>query len=305
MGNIHADVKPSRDFSGQGDTAATEGNTYNWARSYMQFQKPALANLGLLASSAANYTKTLVVVNACRPIAYFTPSSSFLRTDVSATDSLTRVFFRNYPSESVSATDFYFDYVPSNAVIAHEMNHFVTSEYLGVSTGKNCSTGNHNSLVHEGALGTLLPHLYANDRYSVGYAPSNTDRLWFSSSDVGRVHKGTSGLLTVSSEPCSGDVYHAGRVLGQALWKIAFSRDYDASGTMLNIQGITDVDEMVETAYEAARQAAGGSLSEFAWEFTWYAKNVLGILTNGEVEEWCELFERHELDGEFTSSCQL
>lgn len=263
-----------------------------------------MVQLGLLPASINDYTKTLVIVNPCRSISYFT-SSEFVRTDKSETDSLSRMFLRNYPNEGNSSTDFEFDFIASASVVAHEMNHFVMRDYLNVDFGLDCGAGDENRVFHEGVLGTLMPHRHWHTEYSIGYAPSPQSRLWLSSSAVGQVHVGTTGLMTESGFPCSSaNVYTAGRVLAQALWKLAWSRDYNSSGTLLNIQGITSKNDLVETSYEAAMQADGGSLEDFAWEFTNYADTLIG-LSNADVVDWCQVFKRHQLDDEFTASCTL
>src|SRR5690606_21922822 len=135
-------------------------------------------------------------------------------------------------------TDFAFDFVASASVIAHELNHFVMRRYLNVDSGVDCGAGDENRLFHEGVLGTLLPQRQWQSEYSIGYAPFNQSRLWFSSSSTGRVHVGTNGLMTQSAFPCSGSSYTAGRVLAQALWKLAWSRD--SGGSLINLQGIVN-----------------------------------------------------------------
>ena len=305
-GNIRGTRMPSRDFSVFGTSYATEGHVYYWARNYMQWQRNALSLLGLLPSSVSDYEKATLIVNACRSIAYVdSGDDDMVRTSKSDADASRKIYFRNYPSESDNASDFVFDFVPSGSVIAHEMNHFVMFDYLDFGASKNCGSGDENRNVHEGVLGTLLPQRHWHSRYGVGYNPSPQSRLLWASRESAQVHTNASTLLTRSGQPCSGSDYNAGRVLGQALWKLAWSRDYTDAGGQINIKGITSRDELIATAYFAAMWADNGTIEDFAWAFTAYAYFFLGLLDADDVEDWCNVFDRHEIAGEFGSTCSL
>ena len=298
---------------------------YYWASNYMDWQDEALQRLGVVPPPDERI-RALIVANSCQHALYENQPAKALRTEFNKQgDNNPRIYLPNYSFVSPPLGAGQLGGITADGthgiapvVIAHELNHFVLWRYVGINNNLLCDPdnpllSNENGMIHEGVLGTVLPHLHWHSKYDVGYLPEPSSRLPLSTPAINPagsvfdyfwVHgAGDYGFLTRSSEPCdpddSGSRYRGGRVLGQALWKLFFGTD--SRFTCFNwfcwwvpvlFTPLDNVDDFVEIAYIAAQSAADYSLEAYAYWFTLYAKFWHGI----DDVQWCLTFENHGLD---------
>jgi hypothetical protein len=302
---IRATRKSNRDFSNYfpwgSSEAFAETNTYYWARSFAQWLKPSLDALGVLPSSAANYPRVLMITDACRSGSVHNSSYSVTTDDNKGEGTnVIRLAHRdpagasnhNAACESGGCFD-----NPSN--IHHEMNHFFMKRYYGVGSDLDCGAANQLKFTHEGILGTAVPQAFWHNYYGVGYSPSSTNKLYFSNSNIGRVHTSDSNRMTVGNYLCvnyTGDPYRAGRVAGQALWEFYHGVKVTGSSTTGTWYPSTDTDFNVLVYWAADLQAA--STYKDRYEFANRVMEILDKHSNWSSQgkqDYCEVFQHHEL----------
>lgn len=302
---IRATRRTDRDFRnyfpGGASETFGETNAYYWLRQFAQWLKPSLDAMGVLPASARDYPRVLVVSNNCQ-----TRSSHSASFEISTDDdkgegtNVIRLAHRNPSGSSTHnaacEAGGCFDN-PSN--LHHEMNHFFLRRYYDFGSDLDCDVSNEMRFTHEGTLGTAVPHAFWHRSHGIGYNPSDTDRLYFSNSDVGRVHSSDATRMALGDFQCddsTDDPYAAGRVVGQALWK--FYHGVSVSGSTLSStwRPSTDTDFNSLVYWAAELQAA--STFKDRWE---YANRVMEILdkhsnwSSQGKREYCNIFGRHGL----------
>ncbi len=276
-----------------------ETHSYYWARWYSQWLKPALDALGKLPSNAANFDRVLIVTNACQSGSSHSRNLSMTTVGGKGQGiNVIRLANRSGSSTHNAACEsgHCFDN-PNN--IAHELNHFFLWEYFDVSSDLDCDAGVELQFTHEGALGTVTPHAFWHRFYNVGYEPDSTRKLYFSHSNIGRVHTRESNNMTVFDYKCSDyddDPYRAGRVVGQALWEIYHGHKIEGSSGSGTWYPTTDRGFNVIIHWASELQA--GSTYKDRWELANRVMEIMDKHSNLPSEgksDWCEIFEHHEL----------
>ena len=301
---IRATRRTNRDFdqyypSGSSETFA-ETHTYYWARSFSQWLKPSLDALGVLPNSASNYPRVLIITNACRDGSVHNSSYSVTTDDNKGEGgNVIRLAHRfgssnhNKACESGGCVD-----NPSN--IHHELNHFYLKRYYDVGSDLDCSGANQLKFTHEGILGTAVPHAYWHYYYGVGYDPSSTDKLYFSHTNIGRVHTDDSDRMRLGDYLCvdyTDDPYRAGRVVGQALWEFYHGKKVSGSTISGTWYPSTDKDFNVLVYWAAELQAS--STYKDRYEFANRVMEILDKYSNWSSsgkQDYCDIFDHHSLD---------
>jgi len=190
-------------------------------------------------------------------------------------------------------------------VIHHELNHFVMWRYLGVGSQLDCNAGTELKFLHEGALGRSLPQAYWHSRYGVGYAPVPVTRQYRAGQVSGRPHTSDSNLNKRSDYPCvsGASSYNAGSVVHQAMYKFFHGVAVNGS-TQSSIPRFSTSRDFVLAYYWAADLTSGATLktrSRFARELMWIMNNHSNLSSSGK-QQWCDVWEVHELDGSIPES---
>lgn len=302
---VRATRRSDRDFSnyfpgGASETFA-ETHAYYWARQFSQWLKPSLDSMGVLPDSAGDFPRVLIVTDTCRSGSIH--NSVF---DVTTEDdkgegtNVIRLAHRNPTGNATHNAACEgggcFDN-PSN--LHHEMNHFFLKRYYDFGSDLDCGAGNQLRFTHEGALGTAVPQAFWQRYYGVGYNPSDTNRLYFSDSTIGRVHGDASSRMTVGGFLCvdnTDDAYSAGRVVGQPLWEFYHGVNVSGSGSTSTWRPNTDTDYNVLVYWAADLQAASTYKDRYE-----YANRLMEILdkhsnwSSQAKREYCGIFEHHGL----------
>jgi hypothetical protein len=138
-----------------------------------------------------------------------------------------------------------------------------------------------------------LPHrLWATWYTSISYNPTPDSRLLHANDFGGRVHTDASTLNNRSTFPCSGNVYHGGRVLGQALWKTVWGIDISAAGAQQPIAAIGNAGDFLLVAYFASILANQYSLEMFSYVYA-VGAHWGQFITPAQARRWCQMFEKH------------
>lgn len=309
--------RADRDFSlwSPADASGSfgESNTYFWSRQYMQWQKQALNELGVLPANSADYPKLTIVVNACiDDIGYANGDLDVsIQHDEGEDNSYVRLADLCRSSNSTCSPGEYDDSsnfvtcdgtgCDANAsVIQHEVNHWVLGTVLGVGSKLDCAKSTQLKFVHEGLLGSAAPHAFWNFWYGVGYNPP-TEKLFTGNRVRGQVHANEASRLTVPNYLCvnngSGQgPYEAGRVGGQPMWEFLHGKHVEGSSTTNTYRPKTDTDFLI-LAYQAADLMAASNYQD-RYE---YANRVMQILEASgwpadAKAEYCEIWDHHGLD---------
>jgi hypothetical protein len=295
-----------------------ESHVYFWAREYMQWQKQAMVDLGVLTlGNFNNYTKVLIVENACSGGAGKFSSSFPVSTLDNAGENLGAIILpevcrKGNPNCSLNS------YADSNSgdqytyegsggyhfpgVIDHELNHFSLIQYFGVGNSLDCSIRNERKYFQEGGLGRTLPQMFWHNWYNVGYLPNTTNKLFQSDDASGRVHDETdSGTLNLlSNYACgtdAGNPYSWGGVVAQPLWEIYHGQKI--VGAVRSGMGRPAEDlGMIKSAYYAADLASASTSSdrlELANRFMefWDLFSTAQAITK---TNWCDTWGHHGLN---------
>lgn len=312
--------RSDRDFSLWSPAAVSgtfgESHTYFWARWFYQWMKPALNELGVLPGSAANYPKTTVLANACIDDIGYANSSLSVTIQHNEGESEGKVRLADLcRAGNAACADS--DYDPANSgsfrtcegggchptpsVIHHELNHRIMGGMFGIGSGLDCGASNQLKFIHEGLLGSVLPQEFWNYWYGVGFNPANKQRLFTANAARGRVHEDVASNLQLLDYLCVNNTsgqgpYEAGRVAGQPLWEMHHGRRVVGNQILNTWRPATDTDSLI-LAYWAADLVASSTYRD-RYEF---ANRVMQILEysnwpTGAKQDYCDIFEHHELD---------
>lgn len=304
---IRATRRLDRDFAsyypgGESETFG-ETNAYYWGRWFSQWLKPSLDALGVLPGSASDYPRVLIISDACENRSWY--NSVFAVTtddDKGEGGDVIRLAHNNPagPSDNNAACQGggCFDN-PGN--LHHELNHFYLNRYHDVGSDLDCGSAVQLQLTHEGALGTAVPQAFWHDYYNVGYAPADTNKLYFSDSNVGRVHTNDGNLSKLTDFSCvnaasTGDPYSAGRVVGQALWKFYHGKKVD--GDVITNTWYPSTDTDFNTLVYWAAELQSSSTYQDRYEFANRVMEILDKHSNWSSSgkgDYCDIFATHEL----------
>jgi hypothetical protein len=257
--------------------------------------------MGVLPDSAADFPRVLIISDACRSGSVHNASFAVTTEDNKGEGTnVIRLAHRNPGAGSNHNASCEgggcFDN-PSN--LHHEMNHFFLRRYYDVGSDLDCNGGNQLKFIHEGALGTAVPQAFWHSYYGVGYAPSSTNKLYFSHTDVGRVHTNNGNLMTIGGRLCvdnTDDPYSAGRVVGQALWKFYHGIQVNGSTQSGTWRPSTDTD-FNWIVYWAADLAAASTFKD-RYEYANRLMEILDKHTNWSASgkaDYCAIFQQHGL----------
>jgi hypothetical protein len=259
-----------------------------------------------------NYTKALIIVNACQTGAGQFNGSFAVSTLDDAGENLGTIRLPercrsgnpNCSAPSYADSESYDQYTYEGAggyhfpgVIHHELNHFVLIDYFGVSNGLNCTLRNERQYFQEGGLGRTLAQVFWHNWYGVGYLPDTTDKLFQANDASGRVHDETDGASfnQLSAFACGVDSpYNSGGVVAQPMWEIYHGQKID--GAVRSGMGRPAQDlGMIKSAYYAADLASASAAQdrqEFANRFMefWELFSTAQPITK---ENWCNAWAHH------------
>ena len=333
-------VRPTRrgdrDFSlwepGAPKGSFGEAHVYYWAREYMQWQKQALVDEGVLTlGSFNNYTKVLIIVNACDDDSGHYDSYLPVTTLDSQGENLPAIVLPDRCRSGTPAFGLGNDCVPTDyedadsgnlytyesnggyhfpGVIDHELNHFVLIDYFGVDNTFDCANRNETTYFQEGGLGRTLPQMFWHHYYGVGYMPDwvsgnpafSTNKLFRSDGVSGRPHNpdDATSLNDIASYACgahAGDPYSWGGVVSQPMWEIYHGQKVDGA-VLTAIDGPANDTEMIRSMYYAADMASASSVPdrfEFANRFMeWW--ELFSAATPAAKTDWCDVWGHHGLN---------
>jgi len=312
--------RPDRDFSiwspGHSSGSFQESHTYYWSRHFFQWLKPALNELGVLPASASDYDRALFIANACIDDVGLANSSFAVTTQHNEGEGDYKLRLVD-GCRSGNANCDSSDYAPSNSnhyitcegngcnpapsVVHHEIIHFILGKYFGVGSSLDCGAGDQRKFLHEGAMGSVVPQAFWHTWYGVGYNPA-TDRLFTADQPRGRVHAGSSTLLTRTDYPCSSNLtgqgpYNAGRVAGQALWEFYHGKKVDGNTVNSTWSFNTDTDFLILVFW--ASDLVQASTFKDRWEIANRVMEILDKYSNWSTtakSQYCDVWDHHELD---------
>ncbi|SER18713.1 hypothetical protein SAMN04244573_03050 [Azotobacter beijerinckii] len=307
---IRATRRLDRDFvsyfpGGESETFG-ETNAYYWGRWFSQWLKPSLDALGVLPSSASDYPRVLIISNACTEENRSWYNAAFAVTtddDKGEGGGVIRLAHKDPAGSSDSNAGCQGGGCFVNpSELHHELNHFYLRRYHAVDSDLDCGGSNELQLTHEGILGTAVPHAFWHDYYNVGYAPTDTNKLYFSNSSVGRVHTNDTDLSKLTDFSCANAAstkapYSAGRVVGQALWKFYHGKKVDGATITNTWYPSTDTD-FNTLVYWAAELQSGSTLKD-RYEFANRIMEILDKYSNWSSSgksDYCAIFATHELE---------
>lgn len=316
--------RSDRDFSlwwpAESSGTFGEAHVYYWARWFMQWLKPSLNNLGVLPNGASNYHQALIIANSCNT-GVGVHNSSFSVTVYNNVGEGINTIRLPERCRSGNGNCSGADTADSNSshiytyegnggysapgVIHHELNHFVMKRYFGIGSGKDCGASEQLKFLHEGAAGRSLPQAYWHNYYGTGYAPTNQNRQYRANQTSGRPHTNNSDLNKLSDFLCveTDSPYNAGSVVHQAMWKFYHGIAVNGSTQSSIPRVATDTDFL--TLYYWAMDLVSGSTYKDRYEM---ANRVMQIMENHSAlsssgkQDWCEVWDTHELDNFITNS---
>jgi hypothetical protein len=321
---IRPTIRSDRDFSlwwpSESSGTFGEAHVYYWARWFMQWMKPSLADLGVLPSSAAAYPRALIIVNACEDGVGWHSSSFPVTTLNSVAEGINTIRLPER-CRSTNGSCAAGDYASSNSdnsytfegnggysapgVVHHELNHFVMKRYFDVGSGLDCSAGEQLKYLHEGAAGRSLPQAYWHNYYGSGYAPANQWRNYRHNQESGRPHIDNASLNTLSDFYCADDpsAYSAGSVVHQAMWK--FYHGIAVNGSTQSGIARTSTDRDFLVLYYWAADLVSGSTYKDRYEMANRVMEIMeyhSTLSSSGKQDWCDVWAVHELDPFIVSS---
>lgn len=323
---IRPTIRNDRDFALWSPAALSgtfsESHNYFWSRQFFQWLKPALKELGVLPSSASNYPRVLMIVNACiDDIGYASGSGLAVSVQNNLGENLRKIRLADgcRQGTGLCTADLYsagrgghysscdgLGCNPTPSVIHHEINHYVMAQFFGIGSGLDCSTSNQLKFLHEGTLGSVIPQAFWHNYYGVGYNPSDTDRLFTMDEVRGSVHTNNSNLLTISKRLCVNNTtissankgpYNAGRVPGQALWKMYHGITVNGTTFGSTWRPSTDTDFNILVYWAADLVASSQYMDRYEM-----ANRVMEILdkhsnwSSSAKGQYCNIWKVHELD---------
>lgn len=318
--------RADRDFSlwspAESSGTFAESHNYFWSRAFFQWLKPALKELGVLPSSASNYPKVLMITNACiDDIGYASGTGLEVSTQHNEGESSRKIRIADacrQGNAACAANDYSngkgghysscdgTGCMATPSIIQHEINHYILAQFFGVGSSLDCNAGDQLRFLHEGTMGSVIPQAFWHHYYGVGYAPSDTDRLFTMDEPRGRVHVSNSTLMKVSDWYCSNNTtvtstnkgpYNAGRVPAQVLWKFYHGIEYNGSTPGSLWRPATDTDFLILTYWAADLVAASTYKDRYE-----VANRIMEILdkhsnwTSNAKADYCQEWAKHELD---------
>ena len=296
-----------------------EGHAYYWARKYMQWQKQALVDLGVLTlGNFNNYTKALIIVNACDAGAGKYVGNPAISTMDDLGENLGTIFLpeacrignpncapSQYQAPNTNLYTFEDDggyHFPG--VIHHELNHFVLIDYFNVNNGLDCSIRKENRYFQEGGIGRTMPQMYWHNHYGIGYEPvgGDTNKLFRSDGTSGEWHDedDPNTLNALAAFPCGadgGDPYSWGSPVHQPMWKIYHGQKIEGA-VRLNMARPAEDKGMIKSIYYAADMASASSFPdrfELANRFMEFWE-LFSTAIPDTKEDWCEVWGDHGLN---------
>lgn len=323
---IRPTIRNDRNFSLWSPAAASgtfsESHNYFWSRQFFQWLKPALKELGVLPSSASNYPRVLMIVNACiDDIGYASSASLAVSVQNNLGENLRKIRIADAcrQGSGLCTSNLYSNgrgghyascdglgCMATPSIIHHEINHYIMAQFFGIGSGLDCSASNQLRFLHEGTLGSVIPQAFWHNYYGVGYAPSDTDRLFTMDEVRGSVHTNNSNLLTISKRLCVNNTtttsankgpYNAGRVPAQALWKMYHGITVNGTTFGSTWRPSTDTDFNILVYWAADLVASSQYMDRYEM-----ANRVMEILdkhsnwSSAAKGQYCDIWEVHELD---------
>jgi hypothetical protein len=292
-----------------------EGHVYFWAREYMQWQKQALVDLGVLTlGNFNNFTKSLIIVNACAGGAGMFDGSFDVSVMDNNGENVGAIILpeRCRSGNSNCSSGDYADSLSGNlytfegeggyhfpGVIHHELNHFVLIDYFGVMNTLDCGSSVEQKYFQEGGIGRSLPQIFWDSTFNVGYLPSTTDKLFRSDGISGRVHDpaNPSSLNHLSAFTCgtdNGDPYAWGGVVAQPMWEIYHGKKV-VGASLVNMGKPAQDLGMIKSVYYAADMAAASTFRdrfELANRFMEFWE-LFSTAVPTTKADWCEVWSHH------------
>lgn len=297
-----------------------ESHAYFWSRWYFQWIKQALKELGALPSNFSKWKRVQIVHNACIDDIGIARSSSKITAQHNEGESLYKIFLQegcrstnaNCSSSDVGAgrrssfrTCEGGGCNPTPSVIHHEINHFIMGSLFGIGSSVDCGDDRELKFLHEGTLGSAIPHAYWHHYYGVGFNPS-TDRLFTANAVRGRVHASSASRLHLSDYRCEDNdgggqqPYEAGRVAGQPMWELYFGREVVGNSIRNTLRPSTDTDFLIFSYW------AADLVSASTWQDRWELANrwmQIAILYANPTpsqkailkDDWCNIWDHHGL----------
>ncbi|MCA9555754.1 MAG: hypothetical protein KC933_37330 [Myxococcales bacterium] len=300
-----------------------EGHVYYWAREYMLWQKQALVDLGVLTlGSFNNYTKALLIVNACAGGAGNFDGNFKVTTRNNDGENLGTILLPEVcrsGNSNCGATD-YADSKSGNlytyeggggyhfpGVITHELNHFVLIDYFGVANSLNCSSNIEQKYFQEGGIGRTLPQIFWASRFGIEYLPGDTNLLFRSDGVSGRPHDpaDANSLNHLSDFACAdgtGDPYGWGGVVAQPMWEIYHGKKVVGS-TLVNMGKPAADLGMIKAMYYAADMTAASTTrnrAQLANRFMEFWE-LFSTAVSTTKADWCDVWEHHGVGGSIDS----
>ena len=295
-----------------------ESHVYYWARKYMQWQKQALIDLGVLTTgNFNNYTKILIIANACDARSgHYTCGLNVSTMDNLGENLCKIVLPERCRAGNANCTPA--DFADSNSgnlytyegsggyhfpgVIHHELNHFVLIDYFNVKNGLDCSISKELRYFQEGGLGRTLPQMYWHNHYGVGYLPDTTDKLFRSNGTSGEVHdeRDASSLNHLSNFACAdgtNDPYSWGSVVSQPMWEIYHGQKVEGATRVNMARPARDLG-MIKSMYYAADLASASTFQdrfELANRFMEFWE-LFSTAVSTTKADWCEVWGHHGMD---------
>jgi hypothetical protein len=308
-----------------------EAHVYYWAREYLLWQKQALVDEGVLTlGDFDNYTKVLIIVNACDDDSGHFDRNLLVSTLDDEGEGLSAIVLPDRcRAGSVQVGDgndcVSTDYEDSDSgnlytfqgdggyhfpgVIDHELNHFVLIKYFDVTNTVNCGAHNETKYFQEGGLGRTLPQMFWHHYYGVGYMPDwtgganfTTNKLFRSNDVSGRPHNAdnAASLNAIASYACgadNGNPYAWGGVVAQPMWEIYQGQKVDGA-VLTPIERPASDTEMIRSMYYAADMASASSAPErfeLANRFMeWW--ELFGAISSTVKSDWCDVWAHHGMN---------
>jgi len=314
----------ARDFNGWSPAHSSgsfqESHAYYWGRWFMAWYRPTLDLLGKLPANSANFTKALLIANACIDDIGLASSSLPVTTQHNEGEGNYKLRLADLcRAGNGSCTSGDYDdslsnhYVtcegdgchPTPSIMQHELVHFVLGSYLGVGSSLDCGSSDQRKFLHEGYMGSVVPQAYWQSYYGIGYNPP-TDRLFTADQTRGRVHATDATKLTVTGLLCSDNTeglgpYNAGRVVGQAVWEIYHGKKVTGS-TIGSTLRPADDNTFLAIASWAADLVDGSTYKdryEMANRFMEVIIKYGNFDSNAQKQQvktdWCAIFAHHGL----------
>ena len=297
-----------------------ESHNYFWSRAFFQWLKPALKELGVLPSSASNYPRVLMVVNACiDDIGYANGSGLKITVQHNEGESSRKIRVQDLcrlGNGSCSSSDVAkrgnhyascdgLGCYATPSITHHEINHYVLAQFFGVGSSLDCGAGDQLRFLHEGTMGSVIPQAFWHHYYGIGYSPSDLKRLFTADEVRGRVHVDNGSLLTLGNWLCVNNTtvtasnkgpYNVGRVPAQALWKFYHGITVNGSTFGSTWRPATDTDFNILT-YWAADLVAGSTYKD-RYEVANRVMEILDKYSNwssSAKSQYCAIWQQHGL----------